>query len=58
MKQVVDLKSIGCMIATFFGAWISVFVKTELVFIITMLVGISTVVYNLIRIYKDLKEKK
>jgi hypothetical protein len=53
MMEIIDFKSIGLFGLTMLGF---LFGKADVLFGITVLVGMSTVAYNGVRIYKALKK--
>lgn len=51
--KIVDSKSIELTIISIFGGWISVETQNVIAWIVTMLVGITTIAYNLIKIKNE-----
>jgi hypothetical protein len=51
----IDTASLKLSLATILGTIFSITTKSDIVFFITCLVGITTIVYNGIKIYKEVK---
>ena len=57
-KPMIDIKSVAlCFITLFTGIWAKVTVGNTLA-IISLVAGLTTIVYNIIRIYKECKKEK
>jgi hypothetical protein len=54
----IDLKSLAMFLATVFGFIFSNITKSDVAFIITISVGLTGLILNIIKIRKELKSKK
>jgi len=53
-----DGKSVTGWVLTITGGWLTEATKSDIIFLITVLAGITTVVYNIVKVHEWFKKRK